>query len=117
MSLTVPPRRLLGLSDGSAALKDSVLVAIDCQNTYRQGAMRLEGVAGVAGIPVLQVMHDGGKGSPYNITAPIGRISEEVAPLPGSHSRSTRLWWIAWPMSVLRDQGPLTTFDGAWRQL
>lgn len=26
MSLTVPPRSLLGLSDGSAALKDSVLV-------------------------------------------------------------------------------------------
>ncbi|MGW3938753.1 cysteine hydrolase family protein [Streptomyces phaeochromogenes] len=96
MSPTVTLRGLLGLNDGPAALKDSVLVMIDCQNTYRQGVMRLEGVeealaeatrllarARAAGIPVVHVMHDAGEGSPYDITAPIGRISEEVAPRPG----------------------------------
>ncbi|MEV0740219.1 isochorismatase family protein [Streptomyces sp. NPDC050549] len=96
MSPAVTLRSLLGLSDEPAALKDSVLVMIDCQNTYRQGVMRLEGVeealaeaarllarARAAGIPVFHVMHDAGKGSAYDITAPIGRISEEVAPRPG----------------------------------
>ncbi|MFI6402293.1 isochorismatase family protein [Streptomyces sp. NPDC050548] len=96
MSPHVTLRGLLGLSDGPAALKDSVLVMIDCQDTYRQGVMRLEGVeealaeaarllarARAAGIPVLHVMHDAGEGSPYDITAPVGRISEEVAPRPG----------------------------------
>jgi nicotinamidase-related amidase len=96
MPPSVTLRGLLGLSDRPAALKDSVLVMIDCQNTYRQGVMRLEGVedalaeaarllarARASDIPVFHIMHDAGKGSPYDVSAPIGRISDEVAPLPG----------------------------------
>jgi hypothetical protein len=36
-------RGLLGLGDGPAALQDSALIMIDCQNTYRRGVMQLEG--------------------------------------------------------------------------
>lgn len=66
---------------------------IDLQNTYREGVMRLEGVelalqeaaallarAREAGIPIFHVRHDAGPGSPYDITAPVGQISDEVAP-------------------------------------
>ena len=69
---------------------------IDCQNTYRQGVMQLEGVeaalaeaarllarARAAGIPVFHIMHDAGEGSPYDVHAEIGQISEQVAPVPG----------------------------------
>lgn len=96
MSSSATLRSLLGLGDRPAALKDSVLVMIDCQNTYRQGVLRLEGVeealaeaarllarARAAGMPVVHVMHDAGKESPYDVTAPIGGISDEVAPRPG----------------------------------
>jgi nicotinamidase-related amidase len=95
-SPSVTLRDLLGLSDRPAALKDSVLVMVDCQNTYREGVMRLDGVedalahaahllsrARALGIPVFHIMHDAGEGSPYDVTAPIGRISAEVAPRPG----------------------------------
>jgi len=66
---------------------------IDLQETYRRGVMRLEGVepalreaaallarARGAGIPIIHIQHDAGLGSPYDITAPIGQISAEVAP-------------------------------------
>jgi nicotinamidase-related amidase len=66
---------------------------IDLQQTYREGVMRLEGVepaireaadllqrARAAGIPIFHVRHDAGPGSPYDVTAPIGQISPEVAP-------------------------------------
>ncbi|MEV0738280.1 cysteine hydrolase family protein [Streptomyces sp. NPDC050549] len=89
-------RSLLGLADRPAALKDSVLIMIDCQNTYRRGVMRLEGVedalaeaarmlsrARAADIPVVHVRHDAGEGSPYDLGADVGRISAEVAPTPG----------------------------------
>jgi nicotinamidase-related amidase len=89
-------RGLLGLGDQPPALRDSVLIMIDCQNTYRRGVMQLEGVEAAlaeagrlltrardAGIPVFHVMHDAGEGSPYDIKAEIGQISDEVAPLPG----------------------------------
>ena len=32
-----------GLGDAPAALQDSALIMIDCQNTYRRGVMQLEG--------------------------------------------------------------------------
>ncbi|MFF7132385.1 nicotinamidase-related amidase [Streptomyces sp. SAI-126] len=99
MSQTSPSvtlRDLLGLSGRPAALTDSALVMIDCQNTYRQGVMRLEGVeealaeaahllrrARDLGVPVFHVMHDAGKGTPYDITAPIGHIMDEVVPRSG----------------------------------
>jgi nicotinamidase-related amidase len=89
-------RGLLGLSDQPPTLRDSVLIMIDCQNTYRRGVMRLEGVEAAvaeagrllsrargAGIPVFHVMHDAGEGSPYDIKAEIGQISDEMAPQPG----------------------------------
>jgi nicotinamidase-related amidase len=89
-------RQVAGLSAQPAALRDSALVLIDCQNTYREGIMRLSGVeaavaeaarllrrAREAGIPVFHVQHDSGVGSPYDITARIGRISDEVAPVAG----------------------------------
>ena len=89
-------RSLSGLPPEPAALKGSALLMIDLQNTYREGVMRLEGVepaireaaallerARAAGIPVIHVRHDAGPGSPYDVTAPIGQISDEVAPKDG----------------------------------
>lgn len=89
-------RSLSGLPPEPAALTGSALVMIDLQNTYREGVMRLEGVepaireakallerARAAGIPVFHVRHDAGPGSPYDVTAAIGQISDEVAPRAG----------------------------------
>ena len=89
-------RSLSGLPPEPAALKGSALLMIDLQNTYREGVMQVEGVepaireaaallerARAAGIPVFHVRHDAGPGSPYDITAPIGQISDEVAPKDG----------------------------------
>ncbi|WP_375465619.1 cysteine hydrolase family protein [uncultured Methylobacterium sp.] len=86
-------RALSGLSPEPAALKGSVLLMIDLQNTYRDGVMRLENVepaiaeakgllarARAAGIPVIHVRHDAGPGSPYDLTASNGQIADEVAP-------------------------------------
>lgn len=86
-------RDVSGLSPAPATLAGSALVMIDLQNTYREGVMRLDGVepalreakellhrARDAGIPIFHIQHDTGPGSPYDITAPIGRISDEVAP-------------------------------------
>jgi nicotinamidase-related amidase len=96
MSSNVTLRGLLGLGDAPAGLPDSALVMIDCQNTYRRGVMQLQGAedaiaeaarmlarARAAGIPVFHIMHDAGQGSPYDITAEIGQISDEVAPIAG----------------------------------
>jgi len=89
-------RELMGLGDAPAPLGQSTLIMIDCQNTYRQGVMQLDGVedalaeaarllarARAAGIPVFHIMHDAGEGSPYDVHAEIGQISDEVAPLAG----------------------------------
>jgi nicotinamidase-related amidase len=89
-------RELMGLGSEPAALRGAALVMIDCQNTYRQGVMKLEDVepavaeaarllarARSAGIPVFHVMHDAGEGTPYDIRAEIGQISGEVAPADG----------------------------------
>lgn len=87
-------RDVSGLSPSPARLAGSALVMIDLQNTYRDGIMRLEGVepaigaardllerARQAGIPIFHIQHDAGPGSPYDVSAPIGRISDEVAPI------------------------------------
>ncbi len=89
-------RDLMGLSDQPVAFRETTLIMIDCQNTYRQGIMQLEGVeaalaeaaqlltrARAAGIPILHIMHDAGEGSPYDVHAEIGQISEQVAPIAG----------------------------------
>jgi nicotinamidase-related amidase len=89
-------RELLGLGLQPAPMKESALVLIDCQNTYRTGIMRLTGVepalqearklllrARSLGIPVFHVQHDAGAGTPYDVNAEIGSIATEVAPMPG----------------------------------
>jgi hypothetical protein len=42
-------RALSGLPSRPASLADSTLILIDCQNTYTQGVMALDGVAARAG--------------------------------------------------------------------
>lgn len=95
----MPPRTLrdvAGLPSQPTALHEAALVLIDCQNTYREGTMQLAGVeaamieaarllerARAAGIPIFHIQHDAGPGSPYDITARIGQISDEVAPKAG----------------------------------
>lgn len=89
-------REIVGLGQRPALLKDSTLVMIDCQNTYRAGIMQLTGVedaivecrkllqmARNLNVPVFHVQHDAGVGSPYDVRAEIGAISSEVAPVPG----------------------------------
>lgn len=68
---------LLGLSLVPSALSNSALILIDCQNTYREGVIPLEGVAAalvecrklldrarVAKNPIFHIQHDAGTGSP-----------------------------------------------------
>ncbi|TLG15562.1 cysteine hydrolase [Nocardia cyriacigeorgica] len=89
-------RTVVGLDDVPPRLRDSALIMIDFQNTYRTGVMALEGAepalaAGArllerargAGIPVVHIINDGGEGSPYDIRAEIGAISDDVAPIDG----------------------------------
>lgn len=89
-------RSLLALPVQPAPLSKSALVLIDCQNTYREGIMQLEGVepalkecahllerARAAGAPVIHIRHDAGAGSPFDIDAPIGQIADPVAPKDG----------------------------------
>lgn len=89
-------RSLLALPDTPAPLSKSALVLIDCQNTYREGIMQLEGVepalaecakllkrARDAGAPVIHIQHDAGPGTPYDTKAPIGTIADVVAPAAG----------------------------------
>lgn len=89
-------RELTSLPSQPAALADSTLILIDCQNTYTQGVMELDGVAAAldeaaalldrarsAGIPVIHIQHNGGPGSPYDIEAEIGAIVGVVAPREG----------------------------------
>ena len=86
-------RALSGLPMTPAGLDESVLVMIDCQNTYTHGVMELEGVqaaldeaatlldrARSAGIPVIHVQHDDGAGSLYDIHGESGAIVDRVAP-------------------------------------
>jgi nicotinamidase-related amidase len=69
---------------------------IDCQNTYREGIMALDGVeealreaeallnrARTLGSPIVHIRHNAGVGSPYDITAEVGQIIDAVAPKDG----------------------------------
>lgn len=89
-------RGLVGLDPTPCALKDSALVMIDCQNTYRTGVMALVGVeealaeaarllarARDAGAAIFHIAHDAGPGSPYDYSAEIGQIADLVAPGDG----------------------------------
>ncbi len=96
MSSLTTLRDLMGLGHEPGSLADAALVMIDCQNTYREGVMQLTGVeaaliearrvldqARALGRPVIHIQHDAGPGTPYDVSAPIGRIAEIVAPLAG----------------------------------
>jgi nicotinamidase-related amidase len=87
-------RNLAGLPSIPAALSESAVIMIDCQNTYREGVMQLHGVeealknaqkllirARAAGVPIFHIQHDAGVGSPYDITAENGQIADAVAPV------------------------------------
>lgn len=94
MSNNLTLRDLTGLGHEPAALRDAVLVMVDCQNTYTRGVMELEGVhealdtgaqlldrARSVGAPVVHIVHDAGIGTPYDLSAEIGQIVDRVAPL------------------------------------
>lgn len=89
-------RTLSGLPDTPANWAQAALVLVDCQNTYREGVMRLDGVepaleearklldrARALGRPVIHIQHDAGEGRPYDIRSPIGQIALPVAPQSG----------------------------------
>ena len=89
-------RELSGLGQQPGKLKDSALIMIDLQNTYRSGVMQLEGVEAAVReaqqlltmardlkVPVIHIRHDAGPGTPYDVSAEIGQISVEVAPIAG----------------------------------
>ncbi|MFI9114365.1 isochorismatase family protein [Streptomyces venezuelae] len=96
MTASTTLRDVIGLPQDLPRLGDSTLIMIDFQNTYRTGVMRLDeaekaltagarllAAARAAGAPVVHVVNDGGEGTPYDIRAEIGAISDEVAPVEG----------------------------------
>lgn len=96
MSTTL--REIVGLGHQPSSLRDSALIMIDCQNTYRHGVMQLEGVEAALkqasellqlarenAVPVVHIQHDGGAGSPYDLSTELGEIAQEVAPIDGEH--------------------------------
>ncbi|KOG33928.1 MULTISPECIES: isochorismatase family protein [Streptomyces] len=96
MTASTTLRDVIGLPQELPRLGESALIMIDFQNTYRTGVMALDGAeravaaaarllaaARAAGAPVVHVVNDGGEGTPYDIRAEIGAISDEVAPAEG----------------------------------
>lgn len=96
MTVSTTLRDVIGLPGALPKLSESALIMVDFQNTYRTGVMRLEGAeeavaagarllsaARAAGAPVVHIVNDGGEGTPYDIRAEIGAISDEVAPADG----------------------------------
>jgi nicotinamidase-related amidase len=91
-------RDITGMGYNPAGLKDSALIMVDCQNTYRQGLMQLTNVEAAIKeaqkllqlardlkVPIIHIQHDAGVGTPYDVTAEIGKISVEVAPKNGEN--------------------------------
>ena len=89
-------REVTGMGFDYAGLKNSALIMVDCQNTYRQGIMQLTNVepalieaqkllqmARDLNVPIIHIQHDAGVGTPYDVTAEIGAISAEVTPKNG----------------------------------
>jgi nicotinamidase-related amidase len=89
-------RDLSGMPAQPVGLADSTLIMIDCQNTYTEGVMELEGVSAAleqaaellerargAGTPIIHFQQDSGPGSPYDLTARSGAIVDRVAPREG----------------------------------
>ncbi|WP_238782887.1 cysteine hydrolase family protein [Streptomyces monomycini] len=95
-SPATPLRDVIGLDGRPPRLSESALLMIDFQNTYRTGVMALDGAdqalgaaarllerARAASAPVVHIVNDGGEGTPYDIRADIGAISDRVAPVAG----------------------------------
>ncbi|PPD54409.1 MAG: cysteine hydrolase [Methylotenera sp.] len=91
-------RDITGMGYEQPGLSNSALIMVDCQNTYRQGIMQLTNVepaikeaqkllqlARDLKIPVIHIQHDAGVGTPYDVSAEIGAISKEVAPIKGEN--------------------------------
>ncbi len=89
-------RELASLPAAPPRLADSALILIDCQNTYTQGTMELDGVqaaleqtaqlldrARSAGIPIIHIQHSDGPGSLYDVEGESGAIVAAVAPREG----------------------------------
>ncbi|WP_422745734.1 cysteine hydrolase family protein [Mycobacterium sp. WMMD1722] len=89
-------RVLADLPQQPVNLSQSTLVLIDCQNTYTQGVLELEGVGAAleeaatlldrarsAGIPVIHIQHSDGPDSLYDIDGDTGAIVPAVAPRDG----------------------------------
>lgn len=89
-------RALSGLPLEPVSLASSTLILIDCQNTYTEGVMELEGVeaaldeaatlldrARTAGIPIIHIQHSDGPGSLYDVDGHTGAIVDRVAPRSG----------------------------------
>ena len=89
-------RELASLPSRPSALAESTLVLIDCQHTYTQGVMELDGVAAAleqaaallerarsAGIPIIHIQHSDGPGSLYDVDGESGAIVAQVAPREG----------------------------------
>ncbi|WP_329283830.1 isochorismatase family protein [Streptomyces sp. NBC_00691] len=96
MTASTTLRDVIGLPQDLPRLSGSALIMIDFQNTYRTGVMKLDeaekavaagarllAAARAAGAPVVHIVNDGGEGTPYDIRAEIGAISDEVAPIEG----------------------------------
>ncbi len=91
-------RDITGMGYNPAGLKDSALIMVDCQNTYRRGLMQLTNVEAAIKeaqkllqiardlkVPIIHIQHDAGVGTPYDVSAEIGQISAEVAPKNGEN--------------------------------
>ncbi|SFF59578.1 Nicotinamidase-related amidase [Actinacidiphila alni] len=89
-------RELNGFDQTPARLADATLIMVDFQNTYTRGVMELDGWrasldaaadllarARAAGTKVVHVINDGGEGTPYDISAEIGRIHQDLTPVEG----------------------------------
>ena len=96
MATTIPLRQISGLTSAPTPLSQSALILVDAQNTYRNGVMALTGVEAALDecalllkrarsqkVPVIHIQHDAGRGSPYDVEAPIGAIVDRVAPRDG----------------------------------
>jgi nicotinamidase-related amidase len=96
MAVSRTLRDLTGMGETPASVSNSALVLIDCQNTYREGVMQLDGVESAlvecrtllkryrdAGRPVIHIQHDAGAGTPYDVSDRIGAIADVVAPREG----------------------------------
>ena len=107
-------RTLSGAPAEPIALRDSALILIDCQQTYREGVMLLDGVepaldecrdillrARAAGIPIFHIMHDAGAGSPSTRRRPSARSLR-----PSRRCRANR-WWSR--IIRIRSKRPIST--------